>query len=146
MSFNPPPLGTTVSGNAKIPIRNHQTSEDELPSQFVYHPEQLTPSRNQGNCGSCWAFAITSVMADIIKIKGGPTVPLSVENLLNCYSKNCKGQDIDDAIESLPLTAYIPESQSEYKQQLGGDVVGKCQLSAKSLLLKAFHIDGSGKD
>ncbi|KAG1653019.1 Cathepsin B [Nymphon striatum] len=46
----------------------------------------LREIRNQGNCGSCWAFAATEAMTDriCIKSKGKHQFHLSAENLLSC--------------------------------------------------------------
>ncbi len=144
--FSRPPLGTTI-GNTKLPRRKHLTTEEQLPESFRYEPSQLTPERDQGQCGSCWAFAITSVIADRIKIKGGPSVPLSVQNLLNCYKKNCDGADIDDALSTLPSEVYIPEYDSPYIP----NTFGKCITHSTGYYtsiqkFNTFQIDGKGRD
>ncbi len=52
-----------------------------------------TPIRNQGNCGSCWAFATVSVFESLIKIQDGESVDLSEQYLLSCNSDgfSCNG-------------------------------------------------------
>jgi C1A family cysteine protease len=49
--------------------------------------------RNQGNCGSCWAFATVAPLEYNIKIKDGVTVDLSEQWLLSCNTKgySCSG-------------------------------------------------------
>lgn len=148
--FQLPRLGTSL-GNKKLPLRKHLTSEEDLPETFVYRPEMLTPTRDQGHCGSCWAFAITSSIADRIKIKGGPSVPLSVQNLLECFGRNCDGADIDEALTKLPDHTLIPEAEAPYLQIAGGEVSGQCNSSPKSYYASipsqdTYQLEGSGRD
>jgi len=44
----------------------------------------VTPVKDQGSCGSCWAFATVGVFECAIKIQDGVTVDLSEQNLLGC--------------------------------------------------------------
>lgn len=61
------------------------TAVMELPSAFDWRTEVgLPPIRNQGGCGSCWAFATVGAFECNIKIKDGKTVDLSEQYLVNC--------------------------------------------------------------
>lgn len=54
----------------------------------------LTPVRNQGSCGSCWAFATSSVLADRFNIqsRGKMYIELSATKLILC---DLRGRGID---------------------------------------------------
>ena len=107
------PFTNTRFNDTAMLTKFHPLYEKSLDDDFVFRPEQLTESRDQGKCGSCWAFAITNSIADRIFIKQNLNVPLSPQNLLNCYGKNCDGADIDTVLST--LTTLIPEYQAPYK-------------------------------
>lgn len=53
----------------------------------------LTPVRNQGGCGSCWAFGTVGIMESAILKSGGPATNLSEQFLVSCNKSNwsCSG-------------------------------------------------------
>jgi C1A family cysteine protease len=57
----------------------------ELPSSYNWCDHGIcTPVRNQGSCGSCWAFATTGPLELNIKWKDGLEVDLSEQWLVSC--------------------------------------------------------------
>jgi C1A family cysteine protease len=52
-----------------------------------------SPIKNQGSCGSCWAFSICAQFETAILKKDGVTVDLSEQNLVSCnnYGWGCNG-------------------------------------------------------
>lgn len=55
-----------------------------LPKSFDWRPNGVTPIRNQGDCGSCWAFGTVAPLESAIKIHCGETVDLSEQYLVSC--------------------------------------------------------------
>jgi hypothetical protein len=69
-----------------------------LPETFDWREtapgKTLTPIRNQGSCGSCWAFSTAATVADAIHIKDNkPALDLSEQWLVSCNSERygCNG-------------------------------------------------------
>ncbi len=44
----------------------------------------LTPIKNQGSCGSCWAFGTVAVLESIVKIRDGVSKIFSEQQLVSC--------------------------------------------------------------
>ncbi len=67
---------------------------EQLPDFLLYDPDELCPIRNQGECGACWAFALTDTMSDrlVIQTAGLFTKNISVQQLMNCFNPDgCNG-------------------------------------------------------
>ncbi len=68
--------------------------ERELPVSYDWRAlGGMTGARNQGGCGSCWAFAGTGAFESMIKIYKGLDTDLSEQQILVCneWGGNCDG-------------------------------------------------------
>jgi predicted secreted protein len=64
-----------------------------LPAAFSWLDQgKLTVVKNQGQCGSCWAFAACGSFESVLKIKDGTTRDIAEQWLVNCTSgSSCAG-------------------------------------------------------
>ncbi|MBU1702695.1 MAG: hypothetical protein KJ970_06920 [Candidatus Eisenbacteria bacterium] len=58
---------------------------DDLPIRFDWRDhEGTTPAKNQGDCGSCWAFASIGALEGCARIHDGLIYDLSEQQMLSC--------------------------------------------------------------
>jgi predicted secreted protein len=80
---------------------------DAVPSSYNWCDEGgCTPVKDQGGCGSCWAFATSGVVESLIKIGDGVTRDLSEQYLVSCnaWGWGCTGgsRAFDFFIDEIP--------------------------------------------
>lgn len=82
--------------------RTSVTTSCETPASMDWRKRgAVTAIKDQGNCGSCWAFSSTGDMEGINKIVTGDLISLSEQELVDCDTTNegCNGGTMDYAFE-----------------------------------------------
>lgn len=69
------------------------SNENSLTQKKIDWTSKMNPVRNQGHCGSCWAFAVIGAIEGNYNIKFGNSPRFSEQQLVDCdySSKGCQG-------------------------------------------------------
>ncbi len=95
----------------------HVTSNAALPDAVDWVTAgAVTPVKNQGRCGSCWAFSTTGSLEGAYQIASGTLLSLSEEDLVQCDTTDngCSGGLMDNAFKWVEANGIAAESAYAY--------------------------------
>jgi C1A family cysteine protease len=94
----------------------------------------VTPVKNQGSCGSCWAFSTTGSLEGAHQIATGTLLSFSEEQLVECdtaVNEGCNGGTQDEAYKYYEA-GIKAELESVYPYTSGNGRSGACTYDAAS--------------
>jgi cathepsin L len=99
----------------------------------------VTPVKNQGQCGSCWAFSTTGSMEGAHQIATGNLVSLSEQQFVDCATaegnQGCNGGLMDNAFKYAEKVAIETEAEYPYTAK---DGTCKVKSNASGVNVKSF--------
>lgn len=93
----------------------------------------VTRVKNQGSCGSCWAFSAVGSLESALAIKTGELVELSEQELVSCDTNDygCQGGLMDSAFEWIMASSRGLCTENDYQYSSGDtSASGECQSSS----------------
>jgi len=120
-------------------------SRSDLPASFDWRARVeggLQPARNQGNCGSCWAFSVAATLESLQRI-AHPEAPIdfSEQAVLSCSGSGSCGGGYFSAFNYLKKPGLANEAQFTYR---ASNLRCPSNLSPKAKIAQWTYI-GSGK-
>jgi C1A family cysteine protease len=121
-------LGTKNPHFKKTKLKNKRQKRDtfgnckptnnkvKIPKSFDWRTKNIvTPVKDQGQCGSCWAFSATATIESLWVKRTGKMIDLSEEDLVNCASAHgCSGDSQNTAFDFVMNSGQAQESQAPY--------------------------------
>jgi len=82
---------------------------------------QLLQSKNQGDCGSCWAFSSTGSLEGLYFLNNSNLLSFSEQNLVDCVTEDqgCDGGEMTDALTYAAQNGIEQESEYPYTGEDG---------------------------
>lgn len=123
-----------------------------LPSSIDWRNKGVVnPVRDQGQCGSCWAFATTANAESVWAISTGKLLDLSEEFLVDCasgpgyYNMGCNGGQPDSAFKYMINNGQCTEASYPYKAGVT-KTAGTCQKCTSAGVSFSSCYDVTPKD
>ncbi|KAG6516893.1 thiol protease SEN102-like [Zingiber officinale] len=131
--------GREETGRSKARSFDYEERTPRLPSSVDWRKKgAVTPVKDQGQCGSCWAFSTVVAVEGINQIETNKLISLSEQQLIDCDTKDnegCNGGLMDYAFEFIKKNGgLVTEDDYPYKAD-----DGKCAISEN---LPVVTIDG----
>lgn len=136
-------LNFDVEAESDYPI--FEAPELEVESTATDKIWSVSPVKDQGNCGSCWAFGGVAGLEGTAKIKLGSSVQLSEQQVMDCTSGSgaCNGGRADSAYPKLYGTALYTQASYPYTARGGSCHSGTDSGLRVSGLTRSFAKGGS---
>lgn len=109
----------------------------DMDQKVIDHSKYMTKVKNQGSCGSCWAFSAVQSLESGYAMSSGNLIELSPQQFVDCVhepefgSEGCNGGWMDDVFDYSVNHKLCTEKEYKYT---GRD--GKCQDSQCTLDIK----------
>ncbi|XP_078431015.1 cysteine proteinase mucunain-like [Wolffia australiana] len=125
--------------NQALSDRYRYSAGEDLPEAVDWREKgAVAPVKDQGSCGSCWAFSTIAAVEGVNQIVTGKLITLSEQELVDCdtaENQGCNGGLMDDAFEFIINNGGI-DSEDDYPYKARN---GLCDLQRKNA--KVVSID-----
>lgn len=109
----------------------------------------VTAVKDQGRCGSCWAFSAVAAIESYAKLNGGYSLEkLSAQQVNSCDKRDggCNGGNTETAYQYVKGAGGI-ETERDYPYTSGGGSTGSCKFNSGKVAVKisGYHSYSRGE-
>nr|ATU82855.1 secreted C13 protease-like protein [Pristhesancus plagipennis] len=143
-------LGFKVDPNHKSKVERKMAVVPNitLPTEFDWRDyNAVTSVKNQGMCGSCWAFSVTGNIEGLWAIKNKQLLSLSEQELVDCdkYDKGCMGGNFDTAYHAIEDIGGL-ETETDYPYKGWGEKCHFNRSEARVSITGAYNVSHNEED
>ncbi|XP_072993733.1 senescence-specific cysteine protease SAG39-like [Typha latifolia] len=136
--FEDPKRGTTPT---TAPVH---ANVSRVPSSIDWRAKgAVNPIKDQGRCGSCWAFSAVAAVEGIIQIKKGKLLSLSEQELVDCDTRGknhgCQGGNKQEAFKFIRSNKGIT-TESDYPYQAVQGPCNRTKLAHRAASIARYRI------
>lgn len=120
---------------------SYTISDVQTPAEFDWRKKgAVGPIKDQGQCGSCWAFSAVANLEGIYFIKTGKSIVLSEQELVDCdkVDSGCNGGIMENAFNFVKANGLATSREYPYK-----GTMQTCKKVSTSIGVKGFHFSGT---
>ncbi|XP_077211621.1 cysteine proteinase mucunain-like [Tasmannia lanceolata] len=115
---------------------------EELPDSVDWRKKgAVAQVKDQGSCGSCWAFSTIAAVEGINKIVTGDLISLSEQELVDCdtsYNQGCNGGLMDYAFQFIIENGGI-DTEDDYPYKASDSRCDTYRKNAKVVTIDAYE-------
>ncbi|KAH7688855.1 Actinidain protein [Dioscorea alata] len=140
-------LGALIDGRRRIQgriasDRYEHREGDDLPESVDWRAKgAVGPVKDQGTCGSCWAFSAVAAVEGINQIVTGDMILLSEQELVECdteSNRGCFGGIMDDAFNFIIDNGGI-DTEEDYPYTAQDGLCDANRRNAKVVIIDSFE-------
>jgi hypothetical protein len=128
--------------SSKLSSRYHAGDNEALPDSVDWRTKgAVAEIKDQGSCGSCWAFSAIAAVEGINQIVTGDMISLSEQELVDCdtsYNEGCNGGLMDYAFEFIINNGGI-DTEEDYPYKGRGTRCDANKKNAKVVTIDSYE-------